>query len=377
MGLEKKEEQLFSCAYEGHEGDCPKDCLKCAIAIKKAGDAALDSNHLNEAIKQYKKALFVEPKFAKAWCNLGNAFAEKSEYNNALSAYNKAIAIDSQYGEAMFGKAKALRYLGKIDAAIVLVNEILELYDEQDVRFFKEELLISKRKQIVTKKGLILPKAEEKKEEPKKRSGGISERVHAILADTPENKGLPLSIWSDELQKITEEKEIKEPKQEPIPEEPSPEKPNELTSEERRKRIELVAKKHPGMHFYLSERTDGGPLSLTAEQLLSEQEVRQKESGSPITEEIPKSYGYSADNPIIVRSVASEYRYLSSLIYDKGEIIDTDRLGSTTGLNSDFVDIFLITVRENRIEKKITLYLDGYGKMDSTHAPHGFHLQKW
>lgn len=137
MGLGRNEKLYLSCAYEGHEDDCPKDCSKCSISIKTDGDIALASNRLNDAIRQYKKALFVEPKFAEAWCNLANAYGMKSEYNNALSAFNKALALDPQYGKAMFGKAVTLRNLGKLDAAMALTNDILELYDDPDVVNFK------------------------------------------------------------------------------------------------------------------------------------------------------------------------------------------------------------------------------------------------
>ena len=63
--------------------------------------------------------------------------------NNALAAYNKALAIDSQYGKAMFGKAIILRNLGKLEQAMALSNEILELYNDADVQRFKTELIKS------------------------------------------------------------------------------------------------------------------------------------------------------------------------------------------------------------------------------------------
>lgn len=140
MGLGRNEKLHISCEFKGRESNCPKQCAKCAIAIKTDGDVALSANQLDDAIKQYKKALFVEPKFAEAWCNLASVYGMKSEYNNALSAFNKALAIDPQYGKAMFGKAVTLKNLGKLDAAMALTNEILELYDDSSVKNLKAEL---------------------------------------------------------------------------------------------------------------------------------------------------------------------------------------------------------------------------------------------
>ncbi len=140
MNLGRNERLHLSCAYVGRENDCPKECSKCAISIKTDGDVALASNRFDEAIKQYKKALFITPGFAEAWNNLANALAMKQEYNNALTAFNKALAIDPQYGKAMYGKAITLRNLGKHDSAMALANDILELYDNPDVRSFKSAL---------------------------------------------------------------------------------------------------------------------------------------------------------------------------------------------------------------------------------------------
>lgn len=130
----------ISCSFEGHEADCLDNCEKCAIYIKTCGDELLAEGKVDLAIKQYKRALFVEPKFAEAWVNLGNAFGMKSEYSNALDAFDKAIAIDPVYGNAMFGKAITLRNLGRIDAATSLADAILLLYDNANVRKFKESL---------------------------------------------------------------------------------------------------------------------------------------------------------------------------------------------------------------------------------------------
>ena len=143
MGLGRNEKYHLSCAYKGREASCPKQCSKCAISIKTDGDIALAANRLDDAIKQYRKALFIDPKYADAWYNLANTYGKKSEYNNALAAYNKALAIDSQYGKAMFGKAITLRNLGKLEQAMALSNEILELYNDADVQSFKTELIKS------------------------------------------------------------------------------------------------------------------------------------------------------------------------------------------------------------------------------------------
>lgn len=139
--LGRDESKHISCEYEGHEDDCPNDCRKCAISVKTDGDIALAQNQLDDAIKQYKKAVFAEPKFAEAWVNLGNAYGMKSEYNNALSAFDKAIAIDPIYGKALFGKAITLRNMGQLEEAMKIANILIELYNAPEVVSFKQGLL--------------------------------------------------------------------------------------------------------------------------------------------------------------------------------------------------------------------------------------------
>lgn len=139
--LGRDESKHIHCDFENNENDCPKECSKCAISIKTDGDIALAQNLLDEAIKNYKKAIFVEPKFAEAWVNLGNAYGMKSEYNNAISAFDKAIAIDPIYGKALYGKAVTLRNLGNLEEAMEIANTILHVYDADEVRAFKKGLI--------------------------------------------------------------------------------------------------------------------------------------------------------------------------------------------------------------------------------------------
>lgn len=158
--LGRDESKHPHCQYDGNEDACPKSCAKCAIAIKTDGDVALLEERLDQAIRLYKKALFIDPKFAEAWNNLGNAYGMKSEYYNALRAFEKAIAIDPTYGKALYGKAITLRNLGKLEEAMALANVILELYDAMEVRHFKKELtaagvedtqyLLENKKAIIT-----------------------------------------------------------------------------------------------------------------------------------------------------------------------------------------------------------------------------------
>lgn len=139
--LGRDESKHIKCNYVDDEANCPNSCSKCAIAIKADGDIALKESRLDEAVKLYKKAVFIEPKFAEAWVNLGSAYGMKSEYHNALYAFDKAISIDHVYGRALLGKAIILRNLGNLDESMLVVNNILCIYDSAETRDLKKGLI--------------------------------------------------------------------------------------------------------------------------------------------------------------------------------------------------------------------------------------------
>lgn len=163
--LGRDESKHISCGYIGHEKDCPVTCSKCAIPFKKKGDAALSMFRVDEAIRYYKRAVFITSKYAEAWYSLGTAYGQKNEFNNALIAFNKAILIDPAYGNALWGRAVALNKLGKKDKAMETVNAILELYDDSDTKQLKISLInegVKDRKQVIDNEqaeDLLLTKA--------------------------------------------------------------------------------------------------------------------------------------------------------------------------------------------------------------------------
>lgn len=131
---------IFECKYIGREDECTIGCTKCAIGFKKAGDNALAHKEYDEAIKCYKKAIFMEPEYVEAWNGLAYIYDIKHEFENSLRAYDRAIEIDSTYGKALYGKAITLRNMGLNVEAIKLAASILEMYNDSEVKSFKESL---------------------------------------------------------------------------------------------------------------------------------------------------------------------------------------------------------------------------------------------
>jgi len=142
MALGKNDALHDICAYEGRENLCPKECKKCVCFIIREGEKAALAGKVADAIRHYKRAVFVEPLSPDAWNGLGHAYYLNTEYNNAINAFDKAILIDDEYGDALFGKAIALRDSGRIEDALAVSAEILDLYDDENVEAFHEELRV-------------------------------------------------------------------------------------------------------------------------------------------------------------------------------------------------------------------------------------------
>ncbi|MCP4348787.1 MAG: tetratricopeptide repeat protein, partial [Desulfobacterales bacterium] len=65
-----------------------------AYAYNGLGSAYDDLENYEEAIKQYKKAIEIDPNDATYYSNLGNTFKNQKNYEEAIKQYKKAIEID-------------------------------------------------------------------------------------------------------------------------------------------------------------------------------------------------------------------------------------------------------------------------------------------
>lgn len=139
--LLRDENKHPKCDYVGRENECSINCDDCFISIKTKGDLAFASKDFNSAIQHYRDSLSKEPLFAEAWVNLGNSYGFKSDYENALLAFNKAIEIDETYGKALLGKAITLRNTDNFDEAIVCLERILEMYDNDLCKKMKSDIV--------------------------------------------------------------------------------------------------------------------------------------------------------------------------------------------------------------------------------------------
>jgi tetratricopeptide (TPR) repeat protein len=82
---------------------------------------------VGEAIAEYKRALWLNPFFAKAHFHLGNAYASQGRMSEAIPEYREALLIQPDYAEAHTALGVAYGSLGQIGKAIEEFQAALQL----------------------------------------------------------------------------------------------------------------------------------------------------------------------------------------------------------------------------------------------------------
>ncbi|MGD0338305.1 MAG: tetratricopeptide repeat protein [Bacteroidota bacterium] len=91
------------------------------------GYNAYEAKDIDNAIVFFKKAIDLDPKYAKAYNGLGNAYYGKANYDKAMSLWEKAIELDPKYAAAYNNLGNAYKDKGNYDKAIPLYEKSIEL----------------------------------------------------------------------------------------------------------------------------------------------------------------------------------------------------------------------------------------------------------
>ena len=97
-----------------------------ADELKQKGNAALQTEQFDEAIKYYTEAIAVDPKNHILYSNRSAAYVKTGKYQEALSDAEQTIEIKSDWGKGYSRKGAALEYLGKVDEAVTAYEEGLK-----------------------------------------------------------------------------------------------------------------------------------------------------------------------------------------------------------------------------------------------------------
>jgi len=92
-----------------------------------SGVEKLDSGDFQGAIKDFNKAIEINPKYANAYYDRGLAKAKLGDYRGALKDYNKTIEINPKHKMAYAFRGVAKANLGDYRGAIEDYNKTIEI----------------------------------------------------------------------------------------------------------------------------------------------------------------------------------------------------------------------------------------------------------
>jgi len=90
----------------------------------KEGEDFYYKGKFDDAIKDFQKAVELDPKYADAYCEMGVSYMEKNEWDTAVSVLNKCIEIDANHPKAQY--AVAVSYARKTQPDVKLAREHFE-----------------------------------------------------------------------------------------------------------------------------------------------------------------------------------------------------------------------------------------------------------
>ena len=99
------------------KGACRRTLAAAAIILVAGGAVAIflvdfglhDKGRVEVAIACWRKAIALDPKYAKAHHNLGATLYGKGQVDEAIACFKKAIALDPKHAAARTGLARAER----------------------------------------------------------------------------------------------------------------------------------------------------------------------------------------------------------------------------------------------------------------------------
>ncbi len=108
-----------------------------ATSYYNRGVAYQDKGDLDAAIKDYDKAIAIDPSDAQYFYNRGTAYLDKRDHNWAIRDFDKAIALDPKKTEAYFNRGSAYAQKGNPSRAIEDYDRVIALTPRDSVIYGK------------------------------------------------------------------------------------------------------------------------------------------------------------------------------------------------------------------------------------------------
>lgn len=112
------------------------------------GSFYLNKKNYNKAIQYFDDAIFLNPKYAKAWSFKGDAFFNQNEWNKAIESYKEAIRINPNYEKALISLGNALGAAQNYGDSINYFDRAININPKLPGAWFGKGLALSKEKRF-------------------------------------------------------------------------------------------------------------------------------------------------------------------------------------------------------------------------------------
>jgi tetratricopeptide (TPR) repeat protein len=122
-----------SCALGAQKGSTSLDFDKLSAQAEQARTA----NRLDDAVRVYRKALSLRPKWSEGWWYLGTLLYDRNEYAEAAAAFRQAATFSPKVGTAWVMLGLCEYRLGQHDAALKHIQRGRQLGTSNDPQFYQ------------------------------------------------------------------------------------------------------------------------------------------------------------------------------------------------------------------------------------------------
>lgn len=125
----------FAMSYQGL-GNIERAAREYELALSKGGTAGdyinvatlyKKSNQFQKAIKNYKRALEIDPEITSIYLNLGSIYLEQDNYQNAIDIFKKGVETKPSFAALRFRLAKAYYLNDDLSKAREEFNQVIDL----------------------------------------------------------------------------------------------------------------------------------------------------------------------------------------------------------------------------------------------------------